>query len=306
MSSQEVDRVVGNRTARTVRLDDREKGDVVGKAERKPSSWRTVRTFLTVGTCSETLIKVLDGIYDDPLPLEERAAMPFAGGIAQHGYQCGLIWGATLAAGARAFRLFGPGPEAETRAISAAHGLVESLMSNYGNIDCMELTGTDWKRSATVLKYLIKGGTFKCFAMAAKFARIAQGVIDAAFSEGSGGTPPRPANCASVLARKLGADERHTVMAAGLAGGIGLSGDACGALGTAIWIDGMNRMRAGEGKMTYKNPAALAIVEKFLESADYKFECSEIVGRTFQDIDDHARFIRDGGCSKIIEALAAL
>jgi len=26
--------------------------------------------------------------------------MPLAGGIMQHGYQCGMIWGATLGAGA--------------------------------------------------------------------------------------------------------------------------------------------------------------------------------------------------------------
>jgi hypothetical protein len=38
----------------------------------------------------------------------------------QHGYQCGMIWGATLAAGAQAYRLLGPGPQAETAAIIAA------------------------------------------------------------------------------------------------------------------------------------------------------------------------------------------
>jgi hypothetical protein len=33
--------------------------------------------------------------------------------------------------------------------------------------------------------------------------------------------------------------DMHMVMAVGLAGGIGLSGGACGALGAAIWIIGM-------------------------------------------------------------------
>ena len=47
-------------------------------------------------------------------------------------------------------------------------------------------------------------------------------------------------------------------------------------------------------------------VEKFLESSDYEFECSKIVGRRFENVDDHAEYIRNGGCSKIIEALAAL
>jgi hypothetical protein len=45
-------------------------------------------------------------------------------------------------------------------------------------------------------------------------------------------------------------------------------------------------------------------IEKFLESAEFEFECSEIVGRKFENIGDHADYLRDGGCSKIIEVLA--
>lgn len=134
------------------------------------SKWRTARTFLKVGTCSEALFNVLDRANGDPLLLEERAAMPFAGGIVQHGYQCGLLWGAALAAGARAFQLFGSGAEAEARALEAARRIVASMRSTYGEIDCMELTGTDWRKSATVVKYFIKGGTFKCFSMAGSSA----------------------------------------------------------------------------------------------------------------------------------------
>ena len=48
------------------------------------------------------------------MPLEEHAAAPLAGGIMQHGYQCGMIWGAALAAGAQAYRLYGAGAQAET------------------------------------------------------------------------------------------------------------------------------------------------------------------------------------------------
>ncbi len=46
------------------------------------------------------------------------------------------------------------------------------------------------------------------------------------------------------------------------------------------------------------------MIESFLESADYEFECSEIVGRTFENIGDHANYLCNGGCSEIIEALA--
>ena len=56
--------------------------------------------------------------------------MPFAGGIANQGYQCGMLWGAALAAGAQAYRLFGPGPRAETEAIIAAQRLVESFRAD--------------------------------------------------------------------------------------------------------------------------------------------------------------------------------
>jgi hypothetical protein len=46
-------------------------------------------------------------------------------------------------------------------------------------------------------------------------------------------------------------------------------------------------------------------IERFLNSTDFEFECSKIVGRLFENISDHARYLHDGGCAKIIEALAA-
>ncbi len=48
----------------------------------------------------------------------------------------------------------------------------------------------------------------------------------------------------------------------------------------------------------------MAVIDNFVESTDCEFECSEIVGRKFEDIKDHAGYIGDGGCSEIIEALA--
>ena len=45
-------------------------------------------------------------------------------------------------------------------------------------------------------------------------------------------------------------------------------------------------------------------IERFLKSTDYEFECSEIVGRKFENIDAHAGYLRDGGCSETIRALA--
>ena len=97
----------------------------------------------------------------------------------------------------------------------------------------------------------------------------------------------------------------HAVMAAGLAGGIGLSGGACGALGAAIWIGGINHLKDQGGRIGYKDPRAAAIIDCFLKCTGYEFECSKIVGRTFENVGDHAGYVCSGGCSKIIEVLAA-
>ena len=166
--------------------------------------------------------------------------MPFAGGIMQHGYQCGLISGATLAAGAQAYRLLGPGPQAETEAIIAAQRLVESFRARNNNINCLELTGTQWQKSMQVLRYFIKGGTIRCFRRAARYAPVAFSEINTALSEKHIEAPSPPVSCSAMLAQKMGVSDMHTVMAAGFAGGIGLCGGASGALGAAIWIIGMN------------------------------------------------------------------
>jgi hypothetical protein len=48
------------------------------------------------------------------------------------------------------------------------------------------------------------------------------------------------------------------------------------------------------------------VIDRFLQSSDGEFECARIVGRKFANVNDYAGYVRDGGCSKIIEALAAV
>ena len=43
-------------------------------------------------------------------------------------------------------------------------------------------------------------------------------------------------SCASEVVKKMGGSNEEIVIAAGFAGGFGLSGNACGALGAAIWM----------------------------------------------------------------------
>jgi len=252
-------------------------------------------------------LRVLNQAFDHSMIPEEEAAMPLAGGILQHGYQCGMIWGASLAAGAQAYRLLGPGPQAETRAIIAAQGLVESFRAQNKYVNCIDLTGID-KSSSTLQMttyFLIKGGTISCMRMAVKHARTAFNKINSVLSENNIEAPSAPVSCSAMLAQKMGVSGMHTVMAAGLAGGIGLSGGACGALGAALWIRGMNSLKKGAGKIDFNDPRGFEVIHKFIKCTGNEFECSKIVGRKFENISDHAGYVRDGGCSKIIEVLAA-
>jgi len=234
--------------------------------------------------------------------------MALAGGIVGQGYQCGMLWGAALAAGAQAYRLYGPGPQAETEAIIAAQRVVESFRAQNKYTNCSEITQIVFTTVSKkqMLKYFIKGGPLLCFSMSAKYAQVAYDEINSAYGDQPIEASTGPVSCTAVLARKMGVSDLQTVMAAGLAGGIGLSGDACGALGATIWIRMMEDVREGVAKYDLENPQILAVIERFLEAADYEFECSKIVGQKFEDVADHAAYVRDGGCSKIIDALATI
>ncbi len=239
------------------------------------------------------------------MDFEERAADPLAGGM-QHGYQCGMIWGSALAAGAQAYRLFGTGPQVEAKAIIAAQRIVESFRAQNKNTDCLDITEIDLSSPTTrmIVRFLVKSAaTGSCFGMAARYPAVAFGEINAAFSDNHIEVPPAPVSCAAILAQEMGASDMHTVMAAGLAGGIGLSGGACGALGAAIWIVGMKFLKEG-GNAAYKAPYASDAIERFIKCTDYEFECSKIVGRKFESIGDHASYLREGGCSEIFKVLA--
>jgi hypothetical protein len=249
---------------------------------------------------------VVDGSFDHPLALEEHASMPLAGGIEQMGFQCGQLWGAALAAGARAHQLFGPGPQAEAAAVIAAQRLAKSFCTSYKSINCLDVVNLDWKNpnATQILKFFVKGGPIRCFTSTAGFARTAFGEINAAFVENRLEAAGAPISCAALLAQRMGASDLHAVMAAGLAGGIGLSGGACGALGAAIWIFEMNRVKDGAGKVEYNSPEATEAIDRFLQSSGGEFECAKIVGRKFENVHDHAAYLRAGGCTKIVEALA--
>jgi len=219
----------------------------------------------------------------------------------RNGYQCGMVWGSALAAGAEAYRCFGAGDRAETASLVAAQRIVESFRAQNGAVDCFDLTDTDFSSPAQMWKYLLSGKPIGCFRMAARYAPVAFEEIRAALGNELADAPAAPVSCSALVARRLGASDLHAVMAAGFAGGIGLSGGACGALGAVAWLDAMS----GGGDHRAAEARATRIVERFLNVSGHMFECSEIVGRRFVDVADHAAHLRDGGCARILEALSA-
>lgn len=272
-------------------------------AEYGRSRFSTKCAFFKNGTCSKTLFTVLNREFTAPMEVEEQATHPLAGGLMQ-GYQCGMLWGASLAAGAQAHRLYGATPQAEAKTIAAAQSLRDSFRSQNDHINCLEITDTDPNDNWQVLWYfLFKGGSIRCASRAADFAPKAFHDINRVLQEDHGQTTCNPVSCATKLAKKMGASDKHATMAAGLAGGIGLSGGACGALGAAIWLIGIEGINAG-AKNKVQQEKISQVTEAFLKTSSYEYECSEIVGRKFDDIDDHASHVHSGGCAEIIDALA--
>ena len=244
------------------------------------------------------------------MQFEEGAADPLAGGLMQ-GYQCGQLWGAALGAGAQAYRLFGQGPQAETAAVIASQRIIAAFQKRNHEINCLELTGIDLQNAQkqalrTFLKMFVEGKAIGCFSMTASTAHTAFSEINATFSEDHFAAPTAPVSCSALLAKKMGLTDVQVVMAAGFAGGIGLSGGACGALGTAFWALGMKNAQKQVENTAFTIPGTSELIDLFVESSGYEFECARIVGRKFADIHDHASYLHAGGCSKIIETLAGV
>ncbi len=239
--------------------------------------------------------------FGHPSKPEAHAAGPLAGGIVRNGYQCGMVWGSVLAAGAEAHRRFGGGPRAEAASVAAAGRIVASFRAQNGAVDCFDLTDTDFDSGAQTARYLLSGKAVGCFRMAARYAPVAFAEARAELGREPDDPPPAPVSCAALAARRLGAPDEHAVTVAGFAGGVGLCGGACGALGAAVWLDALR----GGGAYKALEARAGPIVERVLAASGHAFECAEIAGRPFADVADHAAYLRGGGCARILEALSA-
>jgi len=264
----------------------------------------TKRVFFKLGTCSRTFFYLLNREYGFPRENEERAADPLAGGILQQGYQCGMLWGASLAAGAESFRRSGERGRGTAIAIKATQHIMESFVKRAKSADCLDITSCDFSSKLSITKYFFSGKFLSCFKLADKWAPDAIKSVTEGLSLDQSGLPLQPLSCASEVVSRMGGNDEEMVMVSGFAGGLGLSGNGCGALSAAIWMNTLARVRGQDYKMSFSDPLTEKILLAFYEATDFEMECFKICGKHFKTIDEHTEFIRNGGCDKLIQVLA--
>lgn len=261
------------------------------------------KVFRKLGTCSRTFFYLLNREFGHLKETEEHAVDTLAGGIMKKGYQCGMLWGSTLAAGAESYRRYDDFGQASNVAINATQNLMESFSSRTKTISCREITKCDFLSKLSMAKYFFSGRFLSCFTLAEKWAPEAIQAASESLSEKTD-IPQMPVGCASQVVKKMGGSDEEMVMVSGFAGGLGLSGNACGALSAAIWMNTMKWLKNGNSKSAYPNPYAKNTLEIFNNETDGNFLCSKICGKSFSTTKDHAAFIISGGCNKLIDALA--
>lgn len=261
------------------------------------------KQFLKKGTCSRTFFFLLNREYGHPREAEERAVEQLAGGIMQMGYQCGMLWGASMAVGAESFRRHDNPDEVISTAITATKHLMESFSNLTNTNDCSEITDTDFSSKIQFVKFLFTKAP-ACYGMAKKWAPEAINAANEGLEKGQNEKVQKCKSCASEVVMKMGGSDEQAAMAAGLAGGMGLSGNACGALSSAIWMKAIEWSKKQPKKTSFPASEAKIILDIFYKETDYKILCSEITEQSFNSINEHTEYINNGGCEKLIDILS--
>ncbi len=262
------------------------------------------RTFIKKGTCSRTFFYLLDREFGYPLDDEEKAVDPLAGGILQQGYQCGMLWGASMAVGAESLRRYKNPGQAITIAILATQHLMKSFVNRTDSIECEEITHCDFRKQKSMVKFMLSGKFVNCFRLAGKWAPEALQAAHEGLTMKETDLPDPSMSCASEVVRKMGASEEEMVMVAGFAGGLGLSGNGCGALAAGVWMNALIHNRKHEEDYASFDPDNNLTLKAFYEETDFEMECSRICGQQFKTPEEHTEYLKNGGCKNLIGVLA--
>ena len=265
---------------------------------------RTKRTFLKQGTCSRTFFHIINRELGVSKPAEEAASDTLAGGIAQLGYQCGMIWGASLAAGTETFNKFKNTGKARALAIEATKAMNDSFISKARSIECNEITKVDFTKKWGLAKFFFSGKMYTCYTLASKWAPLAVDNVKNTILNGTTTENENELNCATEVVKKMEGTDEEATMVAGFAGGLGLSGNGCGALAAAIWKITLEKSKNREWKYTIPDPDSANLIEQFKKTTANEVLCAKICQRKFNNLQEHSEYIKNGGCKDIMNVLA--
>ncbi|MCR9291041.1 MAG: C-GCAxxG-C-C family protein [Bacteroidetes bacterium] len=267
--------------------------------------------FRKCGTCSQTFAHLLNRAFGNPRETEEHAIDPLAGGIINQGHQCGMLWGTAMAIGTEAFRRFEDKEKTIAVSVTATQKIVDSFVQEAHSVNCKEIIGFDLSNffglTAYMIKTMVKGiDNSQCFNFAEKWAPEAIQTSVAGLEKEPNELICKAQSCTSKVVKRMGGTDEEQMMVAGFAGGLGLSGHACGALAAAIWMKTLEWCKANPGKTPpyLNNPNAKKILKAFKEETNSEMLCHAITGQRFENIDAHSKFLENGGCEKLIEALS--
>lgn len=269
--------------------------------------------FRKCGTCSQTFAHLLNRDFGYTLENEERALDPLAGGIANQGHQCGMLWGAALAIGGEAYRQNEDPEKALAIAVTASQHVVDSFVNRSNTVNCKEIIGVDLSSVFGLVKYMIKTlakgmNNSQCFNLAEDWAPEAIQAGTEGLANEKIKLNQQPRSCASEVVKQMGGTKEEMLMVSGFAGGLGLSGEACGALSAAIWLSSLRWCKEHPGKSPpmFNNPIAKKYLKAFKAETNSCMLCKEITDQPFESINDHSEYIKNGGCKKLISHLATV
>jgi C_GCAxxG_C_C family probable redox protein len=250
----------------------------------------------------------------------EQASHAFYGGFMYLGHACGILTGAVLAAGLAAKTRFDGEERQAAAALFAAIQLAEAYGELTGSVNCREITGVDLAGVNGRLRYIREGTGQVCGRFYMNWSDQAHELLEQAFADFEAHDPPPAcANCAVMTLKKVaaavGMKEEDAVLAAGLAGGVGLRGNVCGALAAGVYALSVahyrerkerdSQMRAIFQGMTGSSFRGPAMQLKQAFNGRFGSElCRQIVQRPFPDIEAYSAFIEQGGCRDVVAFVA--
>ncbi|NND07753.1 MAG: C_GCAxxG_C_C family protein [Saprospiraceae bacterium] len=268
--------------------------------------------FLQCGTCAQTFGHLLNREFGNSNAASEQALDPLAGGVANYGYQCGMLWGSALAIGREAYRRYPNEKDALLAAVSATQHVVESFMQRTKTLNCKAIIGHNLRSVFGLAIYMAKTmrkgiKNSQCFNLAEDWAPQAMKAAVIGLDQEGAGLAYTPTSCASEVVKKMGGSDEEALSVAGFAGGLGLSGEACGALGAALWFRTLTwcREHPGEKAPMFNPPIPKKLIKVFLRETNSCMTCKEITACQFQSLEEHTAHVATGGCQKLLELLAS-